>query len=151
MLFYAVAVLIAGLDQLVKYLVATHLAVGQSLPLVGHALRLTYVRNTGAAFSLFVGFSPYLALVGLIVAVTVVWLHHRTAPSNYLLQIGLALVLGGSCGNLLDRLCRSYVIDYLDLSIWPVFNLADVMINAGVLVLAYQLIFREKNNVPHTS
>jgi signal peptidase II len=67
------------------------------------------------------------------------------------LQIGLAFVLGGSCGNLLDRVFRSYVIDYLDFAIWPVFNLADIMINAGVIVLAYQLFFREKNDVPNPS
>jgi signal peptidase II len=151
MLFYSVAALAAGLDQLLKYLVSTHLSVGQSLPLIGHALKLTYVRNTGAAFSLFVGFSPYLAAVGLIVAVTVIYLHHRSPAKNIILQIGLALVLGGSCGNLLDRVFRSYVIDYLDLAVWPVFNLADVMINAGVVVLAYQLIVKKKNNVPHTS
>jgi len=151
MLFYSVAILIAGLDQLFKYLVQSRLAVGQSLPLIGQVLKLTYVRNTGAAFSLFVGFSPYLAIVGLIVAVTVIYLHHHSSPKNIILQIGLALVLGGSCGNLLDRVFRHYVIDYLDLAVWPVFNLADVMINAGVVVLAYQLFVKGKNNAPDPS
>lgn len=151
MLFYSVALLIAGLDQLLKYLVQSHLAVGQSLPLVNNAVKLTYVRNTGAAFSLFVGFSPYLAVIGLIVAIIVIYLHYRTPPRNIIIQIGLALILGGSCGNLLDRLLRSYVIDYLDFAVWPVFNLADIMINAGVIMLAYKLFAKEQSDVTDPS
>jgi signal peptidase II len=151
MLFYSVAILIAGLDQLLKYLVQQHLAVGQSLPLVNNIIKLTYVRNTGAAFSLFVGFSPYLAVIGLVVAVVVIYLHYRTPPRNAIMQIGLALILGGSCGNLLDRVFRSYVIDYLDFVVWPVFNLADIMINAGVIMLAYKLFAKEQQDVPDPS
>ncbi len=146
MFFYPLALLIAGLDQLLKYLVQRDLAVGQSVTLVDHVLKLTHVHNTGAAFSLFVGFSPYLAAVGLAVAVLVVVMHHRTPARQLALQLGLALVLGGSLGNLLDRVTRQYVIDYLDFIVWPVFNLADVAINAGVIILAYQLFVREKND-----
>ncbi|MBN3032965.1 MAG: signal peptidase II [Candidatus Saganbacteria bacterium] len=150
MLFYSAAALIAALDQLVKYLVVQHLAPGQSLPLLGRAVRLTYVRNTGAAFSLFTGYSSYLALAGLIVAVAVIVWHTRTSPRDRRLQFALAAVLGGSLGNLLDRLLRSYVVDYLDLTVWPVFNLADVMINLGVLLLAWRLFHKEVNNVSGT-
>ncbi len=144
MLFYPLAIFIAALDQLLKYLVLKNLAVGQSLTLFDHVLKLTHVRNTGAAFSLFVGFSPYLAAVGLVVAAAVIVLHHRLPARNLALQLGLALILGGSLGNLLDRVTRRYVIDYLDFIVWPVFNLADVAINAGVLILAYRLFVKEK-------
>ena len=143
MLFYSLALLIAGLDQLLKLLVVKNLALGQSLPLIGRAVKLTYVRNTGAAFSLFVGFSPYLAVIGLIAAAVVIYWHTRASSKNILLQIGLAAVLGGCGGNLLDRVFRSYVIDYLDFKLWPVFNLADLAINLGVVLLAWSL-FRQK-------
>ncbi|MDD5594442.1 MAG: signal peptidase II [Candidatus Margulisbacteria bacterium] len=139
MFFYSIAFLITALDQLIKYLVQKEMIVGQSIPLIGHVFKLTYVRNTGAAFSLFVGFSPYLAAIGLAVAVAVIYLHYRTSPENYLLQIGFATILGGSLGNLIDRLFRFYVIDYLDITVWPVFNLADIMINVGVIMLACRL------------
>ena len=144
MLFYALALLIAGLDQLLKFLLVKNLALGQSLPLIGHTLKLTYVRNTGAAFSLFVGFSPYLAAVGLIAAVVVIYWHTRASSRNLLLQIGLASVLGGCCGNLLDRVFRHYVIDYIDFKVWPVFNLADIAINLGVLLLAWSLFCQKE-------
>jgi signal peptidase II len=146
MLFYSVALTIAGLDQLLKFLVVKNLALGQSLPLIGRAVKITYVRNTGAAFSLFVGFSPYLALIGLAAAAVVLYWHTRVSPKNRLLQFGLAAVLGGSCGNLLDRVFRSYVVDYLDFKVWPVFNLADIAINVGVVLLAYQLFLKEKDH-----
>jgi len=144
MLFYSVALLVAGLDQLLKFLIVKNIALGQSLPLIGQAVKLTYVRNTGAAFSLFVGFSPYLAVVGLIAALVVIYWHTRTSPRNLLLQIGLAAVLGGSGGNLLDRIARSYVIDYIDFKVWPVFNLADISINLGVLLIAWSLFCQKE-------
>jgi len=146
MFFYSLAFLIAACDQLLKYLVQKNLPVGRSFTLFDHVLKLTHVHNTGAAFSLFVGFSPYLAAVGLVVAAVVVYLHHRTPAGSLALQFGLALVLGGSLGNLLDRVTRHYVIDYLDFIVWPVFNLADLSINAGVIILAYQLFVREKSD-----
>ncbi len=151
MLFYSLAILIAAADQFLKYLVQSKLAVGQSVVLFDHVLKLTHVHNTGAAFSLFVGFSPYLAAVGLVVAAAVIVIHHRTPSGNLVMQLALALILGGSLGNLIDRLTHRYVIDYLDLIVWPVFNLADVSINAGVIVLAYQLFVREKSDAADPS
>ena len=139
MLFYGLSLLTIIMDQLLKYLVHNNMPLGQSLPLLGSFLKLTYVRNTGAAFSLFVGFSPYLVIIGIIVSLIVVYFHYRVPARSYFTQIALALILGGSLGNLIDRVFRSYVIDYLDLTVWPVFNLADVMINAGVIMLIFQL------------
>jgi len=136
MLFYLNALVVFAVDQFLKHLVHKFMHFGQSIPLFTDIVRLTYVRNTGAAFSLFVGFSPYLAVVGVVVALGVVYFHYRIPANNYLLQIGLSCLLGGSIGNLADRLVRSYVIDYIDITIWPVFNFADVMINVGVLFIA---------------
>ena len=120
---------------------------GQSIPLLDGILKLTYVRNTGAAFSLFVGFSPYLTVVGVVVMLVVIYFHYRIPLQSYVLQTGLAAVLGGSLGNLIDRIFRAYVIDYLDVGIWPVFNFADIMINTGVILIAFNLFIREKKNV----
>lgn len=145
MLFYLLASTIAIIDQLLKYFVAKLLFAGQSLPLLNGILKLTYVRNTGAAFSLFVGFSPYLAVVSLIVILIVIYFHHKIPANNQWMQTGLAFILGGSLGNLLDRIFRGYVIDYLDFRIWPVFNFADVMINVGVILVALKLLLGGRN------
>jgi len=58
--------------------------------------------------------------------------------------VPLAFLLGGSLGNMVDRIFRSYVIDYIDFRIWPVFNFADIMINVGVFLLVIQLIFEKE-------
>jgi len=134
-IFYLNALLVLAVDQFLKHLVHRFMYFGQSIPLIDDVVRLTYVRNTGAAFSLFVGFSPYLAVVGVLVAIFVVYYHYRIPANNYLMQLGLSCLLGGSIGNLTDRVVRTYVIDYLDITIWPVFNFADIMINLGVFLI----------------
>jgi len=140
MLFYFNALIILIVDQFFKFLVHRFMVLGQSIPLLNDVIKLTYVRNTGAAFSLFIGFSPYLAVVGSLVVVLVIYFHYRV-PAKYLpLQFGLSCLLGGSIGNLADRLIRSYVIDYIDVTIWPVFNFADIMINVGAFIIAFSLL-----------
>jgi len=150
MLFYLIALSVLFIDQVIKFIVERSILVGQSVHLIPGLLSLTHVRNTGAAFSLFTGFSPYLALVSFIIILGVIYLHHSFLKKGARIDIGLALVLGGSLGNLIDRLFRFQVVDYLDIHIWPVFNLADMMINLGVLLIIIQLIRKEKDaSDPH--
>ena len=147
MYFYLIALVILIIDQFFKYLVHASMYLGQSIPLIGNAIKLTYVRNTGAAFSLFIGFSPYLVAIGIVVVLAVIYFHYKIPAHKYYLQTGLAFVLGGSLGNLVDRIFRSYVVDYLDITIWPVFNFADIMINVGVILIAFKLFAKEKKSV----
>ena len=144
MLFYFIALLIAVADQIIKAVVHNNMFLNQSIDLIGNVIKLTYVRNTGMAFSLFVGFSPYIAVVGTLVVALVIFFHYRLARYNFMVQLGLSFILGGSLGNLIDRFARGYVVDYLDITVWPVFNLADVMINVGVILLAYKLFEEEE-------
>lgn len=135
MLFYSIAFLVAFLDQFIKALVRHSFALGQSVTIPGNLVKLTHVRNTGAAFSLFLGFSSYLLAVGILVCCAVIYFHCRVPKNNYWLQIGLACLLGGSLGNLVDRISRGFVTDYIDFGFFPVFNLADIMINLGSLLI----------------
>ena len=144
MFFYLIVLIIFVIDQFLKHLVHQSMRLGQSIPLIDGIIKLTYVRNTGAAFSLFVGFSPYLVIVGIAVALAVIYFHYKIPAHKYYLQTGLAFILGGSLGNLADRVFRSFVIDYLDITIWPVFNFADVMINIGVILIAFKLFAKEE-------
>lgn len=146
MFFYSIVILAAFLDQTFKLLAHKYLILGRTIPIVGHFINLTYVRNTGAAFSLFVGFSPYLAVIGLIVAAGVVYFHYRVPAKSFARQTALAFILGGSAGNLIDRILRGYVIDYIDVTVWPVFNLADIMINLGVIILLYKVLTGKGKN-----
>ncbi len=125
------------LDQLTKELVLAHLGPAGSLDeivLVPGVLRLFYVENTGAAFGLFQGKNPLLALLALVVVLLlIVWF--RSLVVFRLGAVALGLQLGGAAGNLVDRLRHGFVVDFIDLSFWPTFNVADSAITIGVLLL----------------
>jgi signal peptidase II len=116
---------------------------GQSVPVLDGLIRLTYVRNTGAAFSMFLGFSPYLAVIGIAAVLAIMYFHFKMPKHDYYMQIALSCVLGGSLGNVFDRLMRSYVIDYIDFKVFPVFNFADIMINIGMFLIIIRLFNEE--------
>lgn len=133
---------VAG-DQFSKSWVRANLAIGQSIPQTGFP-RLTHVYNTGSAFGLFSGQSfplTIIALFGVAVIVVYAFLVHRRYPflDNQLSKIALGLVLGGTIGNLIDRLQFGFVTDFIDFGFWPAFNLADSSIVVGVFIFAYSL------------
>ena len=124
-----------GADQLSKSLIVSSFVPGQSTPLLPPILHLSYVQNTGAAFGLFKGQQALFIGLSLLVIVWVAWelLVKPSLPS--LSMWGCALVLGGAAGNLIDRLRLGYVIDFIDLRVWPVFNVGDSAITIGVSLL----------------
>lgn len=141
--FPLTVLLIIAADQLSKIWIRASLAVGQSLPETGFP-RLTHVTNTGAAFGLFQGQSfplTIVALVGVVVLLLYAFLIYRRFPflDNRLVWVSLGLVLGGTVGNLIDRLRLGYVTDFIDFGFWPTFNIADSAIVVGVIILAYSL------------
>ncbi len=142
--FFTTALLLVAADQLSKLWIRSNLAIGESLFEVGF-FRLTYVRNTGAAFGLFQGQSlplTIVALVGVAALLLYVFFFYRKLPflDNRLGKLALGLVLGGTVGNLIDRIYLGYVTDFIAVSIWPAFNIADSAIVVGVIILAYSLL-----------
>ena len=137
----SVAVLTIALDQFTKWAIRSSFQLGQSLPLLPPVLYLSYVQNTGAAFGIFPGRASVLIVVALGVAgwVTLELLRTRHRPHR-LTEWALSLILGGAIGNLIDRLRLGYVIDFIDLRIWPVFNLADTAISIGASLLIWQAL-----------
>jgi signal peptidase II len=137
-----VAAVVVAADQLAKTWALRVLA-DRTIDLVG-SLRLRLVFNTGSAFSIGSGLGPVLVVVGVVI-VAVLLRASRDLDSTPAL-VGLGLVLGGAVGNLLDRIVRGgdglfngAVVDFVDLQWWPVFNVADMAICAGVAVLAVTL------------
>lgn len=131
-------------DQFLKRLVETSMTLSESRPVVEDVLHITYIENSGGAFGLLAD-SQLLLMVGSAVALGVVaWMMIAQPPSRTMLAGG-GLVLGGAAGNLLDRVSSGGVTDYLDLRVWPIFNLADVAIVSGVMLLMLNALFpREK-------
>ncbi len=127
------------LDQATKYLAQVYLQLGETYPVLDGIFHLTLVRNPGAAFGLLAHQTGiFILLTGLLLG-AVFWWWRRIAAQSFLFRLGLALTLGGALGNLLDRLRYSRVTDFLDFRIWPVFNLADIAIVCGVILVAWDL------------
>lgn len=137
-LFWSVAIISLFLDQLTKYWVVQHFQIAETQPLWSGVFHLTYVRNTGAAFSLFTGKVEWLRWLSLVVSLGLVALGLGWfGLLNTFEQLGWGFVLGGAVGNGIDRFFSGSVVDFLDFRLiqFPVFNVADVSINLGIICL----------------
>ena len=131
-------------DQLSKWVVTTTLQGRSPVRLLGGAVYLEYTRNSGAAFSVFQNGGVLFAVVAVAVSLAILVLYPRVAYGPMATRTALALVLGGALGNLLDRLRLGYVVDFIDLRWWPVFNLADSGIVLGVVLLALRSLLESR-------
>ncbi len=140
------AACVAG-DQLLKYWVVNHLEIGQSAAFLPGLVRLTRLHNTGAAWGSFSGSTALLTAVTAVLLIAVAWLVLKKIVRHPLGLCAAMLVLGGGIGNMIDRICRGYVVDMFDLEFmdYPIFNLADCFVVVGVILGAvYYLWFYDK-------
>jgi signal peptidase II len=135
---FVIVLLVLTADQVTKLLVRENLAVGESIPQEG-AIRLTHVTNSGIIFGIDVPTVVSL-IVPLLVVIVALSLYSRYGPfDSWPMNVAVALFIGGSLGNLIDRLVSGHVTDFVDLRLWggyhwPAFNLADAAILAGTLL-----------------
>ncbi len=146
--FGGIVLLVVLADQLTKTWIRANLAFGQSISDVGF-FRILHVHNTGAAFGMFKDHAFTLTIIDIIGIVVILFLALllRSRWSFYdgvLVRIGMGLVMGGTIGNLIDRLRIGHVTDFLDFKIWPVFNVADASAVVGSIVIIFCLIFLMK-------
>jgi signal peptidase II len=132
---FGVAMIVLAADQLIKALITARLGNGSLVSLLGGLVRLDYTRNTGAAFGLYRGGGVLLVLVAVAVSAAIVLFYRSLARSPRIVRCALGLILGGAVGNLVDRVRLGYVVDFIDLRWWPVFNVADSAIVVGVFLL----------------
>ncbi len=141
--FLLTALLIVAADQLSKIWIRSY-PEEQLIFEVGF-FRIIHTHNTGAAFGLFQGHSfalTIVALVGIAAILFYVFFIYRRFPilGNRLGRLTFGLILGGTMGNLIDRLRLGYVTDFIDVGVWPTFNIADSAIVVSVIILAYSLL-----------
>jgi signal peptidase II len=124
-------------DQVTKYWVVHTFSLGQSKPLLQNVFHLTYITNSGAAFSLFSGQVEWLRWLSLVVSMGLMVLAVFGPELNRWEQLGYGFILGGALGNGLDRFNLGHVIDFLDFRLinFAVFNFADAFINIGIACL----------------
>lgn len=129
MFFSIITTVVIILDQLTKYLIQL-LKPNLNLKI----FTITFIKNTGAGFGMLQGQNFLLTIVSLIVALAVIFFYKKIPPEKFL-QTMFALFLGGVIGNLIDRLFRGYVIDFIDFGFWPAFNIADACLSVAVVGL----------------
>lgn len=126
------------LDRIVKVFFTTILSPGESLPVIRNIFHFTLVHNTGIAFGLFRdnGF-VYLVIpvIAIVLLVYNIYYYHKFGDLDCLYIVAFSLILGGAIGNLVDRIMVGHVIDFIDLRIWPVFNIADSAITIGAFIV----------------
>jgi len=147
-----VAAAVIVLDQISKYIIENNLPLYKSwapFPEFAHIFRISHVSNTGIAFGLFPGGSSLFAWAAVIVTIAIL-IYNFTLPDGHtLLRIALGLQVGGALGNFIDRMRMGHVTDFLDFSLWPVFNLSDLSVVSGALLLAL-IIWQEDKKLKQT-
>ena len=149
MVYFIILAGIIVLDRVVKFVVHTGMVPGQSIPVIENIFHITYVRNTGAAFSMLEG--QRMLLIGfplVVMAVGMVLLIVKRKTWHPLLNTAIAMICAGGIGNLIDRTVRGYVVDMFDFRFFPVFNVADIFVcvGCGLIVLYVLFIDGKKSN-----
>ena len=152
-IFLGASLIVAVLDQATKLWIASTMSFADRVPVIDGFFYITNVRNRGAAFSLF-SEAPAPVRLTLFIGITLVAIalivsfYRRLAPGDRLSALSLGMILGGAVGNLIDRMLRGEVVDFLHFRLWggyewPDFNLADSAIVVGVAFLVVELLATE--------
>ncbi len=150
MILYCIGiVLLVVLDQLIKILVDKYMLFGDTIPVIGDFFHITYVQNRGIAFGIFQGKVDIISIATVIAIIgIIVYFLKNVKKSNLFERLAYIFIISGAVGNMIDRLFRGYVVDMLDFrGIWSfVFNIADVYINLGVILLLLDLLLKRRKN-----
>lgn len=134
------------IDQLTKFIVESNLPLGgvwEPIPSISALFKFTHVANTGAAFGLFPSGGLIFAVAAVLVSIFIIYYNHTLAGNYVWTRVALGLMMGGALGNLIDRARLGYVTDFLDFGPWPVFNVADMAVVGGVILMGW-LMLREQ-------
>lgn len=147
MIYIAIIIFVIFLDQYSKYLILTHIKPLETFSIIPNVFHLTYVENTGAAFSLFSDMQIFLIIMTLIfIGILIFFLVNiPKIKENWLINISLSFIIGGAAGNLIDRLRLDFVIDFLDFRMiqFAIFNFADMFVVCGSIILVIALLMNK--------
>lgn len=148
---YAFLFLVAGgiilVDQVSKYIIRANLAIGEVYRpelWITEFARIVHWQNTGAAFGMFQSLGNVFMILSIIVSATIIYYFPQVPRQDWLIRLAMAMLLGGAVGNLIDRLNLGYVVDFVSVGEFPVFNVADASISLGVVVLFIGMWMQER-------
>ncbi len=146
--YHLLIILLVSLDQLTKALVVKSLFLFQQIEIIPGFFNLTRIHNRGIIFGAFSNLDQpagriILTIASLMALIVVLIFYLKTPKTEIMIKFFFSLILAGALGNLIDRLTRGYVVDFIDLHIgrhhWPYFNLADTFISVGGLLLLFSI------------
>lgn len=141
-----ISIFILLIDQVTKALASIYLTLNKSLDIITNFFSLTLTNNYGAAFGIF-KYSNTLLIIATLIILIILYKYMHSFKKNMRNKVAFGFILGGVFGNLIDRIIKGYVIDFLDFKIfnydYPVFNVADIAIVIGVILLGYAIIRKE--------
>ena len=150
MIFYLIGiVLLIVIDQASKIFVDKYMIFGDSLPIIENFFHITYVQNRGIAFGIFQGKVDVISVATIIAIIgIIVYFLKNVKKSNFFEKMAYIFIISGAIGNMMDRLLRGYVVDMIDFrGIWSfVFNIADIYINLGVILLLLDLLLKRRKD-----
>ena len=139
----------ALIDQIIKLIIISNIQIGNKIIIIKNFFSITFLGNTGAAFSSFNSNTKLLIIISFFALGFIYYFFIRKQTLNKFQIITYGLLIGGIIGNLIDRIIRGYVIDYLDFNIlgynYPVFNLADTFIVISIILITFQTLKGETN------
>lgn len=124
-------------DQVTKWLIQNNLHYGETYVVLGFLegiFDFTYTRNMGAAFGIGQGFGNIFLFIAIIVTAIIIYTYRQLPDGSWVVRIAMGFMLGGALGNAVDRIRLGYVVDFLNLHGWPIFNIADSSIVVGVVL-----------------
>lgn len=158
------------LDQATKIVIHKSMQLYQSFPVLGDFFRITYVENTGMAFGIKVGHGGFFTVFAVIASLAIMFYLFKMKGEQFIARFSMALILGGAIGNVWDRIFRGSVVDFFDFEFfdinipafqfgfidfpgyslfrWPVFNVADIAITVGMLLLFFFILTEKPKPEP---
>lgn len=150
-LVYLLAAVVVAVDQYTKYLVRLNLALEERWtpwPWLAPYARILHIENMGAAFGLFQSGGLIFAVIAVVVSAVIIYYAFRLPEGQWGLRLILGLMLGGAAGNLVDRLTRGPVTDFISVGTFAIFNVADASISVGVALLAVMMFLESRQPKP---
>ena len=133
--FFIFILVIIILDQLSKLLITFKFLPNQSKTIIPNFFSITYIQNTGAGFGILPGFNTFLIFVTIVIIALLLFYYHKKHTTEEIPRTFFVLILGGAISNLIDRIAHGFVIDFINFTFWPAFNLADTSITLGTIGL----------------
>jgi signal peptidase II len=149
LILFLVAIIAIGLDQFTKYLVESNLALFEvyaPIPSLESVFRIFHIYNTGATFGLFAGGGDIFRYLAIVVSLGIIYYNHILPGQQRMLRLALGLQMGGALGNMIDRFRIGHVTDFIDIGPWYIFNLADLAVVSGAVILGI-LVWRESREL----